>query len=89
LLAYVVLVYAAFKGPRCGSNPFRAASLEWQSSSPPDFHNFTHKLSLNDPYDFDSQVYDEELDTWVPKKLVEPAPETTPAPAAEPARTEK
>ncbi len=73
LLAYGVLIYAAKYGKRCGSNPFRAASLEWQSSSPPDFHNFTHQLIVTDPYDFDSQVYDEELDTYIPRELADPA----------------
>ena len=73
LLAYGVLIYAAKYGKRCGSNPFRAASLEWQSSSPPDFHNFTHKLVVTDPYDFDSQVYDEELDSYIPRELADPA----------------
>jgi cytochrome c oxidase subunit 1 len=72
LISFVVLVYAAFRGPRCGSNPFRAASLEWQSSSPPDFHNFVHKPILNDPYDFDSQVYDEDLDTYISREFADP-----------------
>jgi cytochrome c oxidase subunit 1 len=67
-----VLVYAALKGPRCGANPFRAASLEWQSSSPPDFHNFVHDPVMNDPYDFDSQVFDEDLQTYIPRKLADP-----------------
>ena len=73
LLAYGVLIYAAKYGKRCGSNPFRAASLEWQSSSPPDFHNFVHQPIVTDPYDFDSQVYDEELDTYIPRELADPA----------------
>ena len=73
LLAYGVLIYAAKYGKRCGSNPFRAASLEWQSSSPPDFHNFTHKPIMVDPYDFDSQVYDEELDSYIPREFADPA----------------
>ncbi len=73
LLAYGVLIYAAKYGKRCGSNPFRAASLEWQSSSPPDFHNFVHQPVVNDPYDFDSQVYDEELDTYIPREFADPA----------------
>ena len=73
LLAYGVLIYAAKYGKRCGSNPFRAASLEWQSSSPPDFHNFVHQPVVNDPYDFDSQVYDEVLDTYIPREFADPA----------------
>jgi cytochrome c oxidase subunit 1 len=72
-LSVVVLVYAAFRGPRCSSNPFRAASVEWQCSSPPDFHNFVHKPVMNDPYDFESQAYDKDLDSWIPREFFDPA----------------
>ena len=71
--AFLTLVYAAFYGKRAGANPFRAASLEWQTSSPPDFHNFIHKPILNDPYDFDALVYDEELDTYISREFADPA----------------
>ena len=85
VLSFGVLAYAAFRGPKCGGNPFRAASMEWQSSSPPDFHNFIHRPVMNDPYDFDSQVYDEELDTYVHREFVEPKPAP---PVKEPATAE-
>ena len=75
LLAFGVLAYAAFRGRKVAGNPFGAASLEWQSSSPPDFHNFIHQPVLHDPYDFGSMVYDEELDTYVPKEFMEPDPQ--------------
>ncbi len=82
LLSFVVLVYAAFRGPRVGGNPFKAASLEWQSSSPPDFHNFIHKPAMCDPYDFDTQVYDEELDSYIFREFAVPkvTPEEESAP---------
>ena len=73
VLAVGTLIYAAIKGPRCGANPFKAASLEWQSSSPPDFHNFIHTPILNDPYDFDSQVFDEELGTYISREFADPS----------------
>jgi cytochrome c oxidase subunit 1 len=72
-LSVAVLVYAALRGPRCSSNPFRAASTEWQCSSPPDFHNFIHKPVMTDPYDFESQAYDKDLDTWIPREFFDPA----------------
>jgi len=72
VISFVVLVHAAFRGKRCGSNPFRAASLEWQTSSPPDFHNFIHKPIVNDPYDFDSMVYDESVDSYVLREFMDP-----------------
>ena len=71
--AFLVLVHAVFYGKIAGANPFKAASLEWQSSSPPDFHNFIHNPVLNDPYDFDALVYDEELDTYISREFADPA----------------
>lgn len=72
LLSAIVLIYAVFRGPRCGGNPYRAASLEWQSSSPPDFHNFVHKPVVNDPYDFECMVFDEGVDSYVHGDFMDP-----------------
>ncbi len=72
VLSFAVLLYAALRGPRVGGNPFKAASLEWQSSSPPDFHNFVHTPVMTDPYDFDAMVYDAELDTYVHREFADP-----------------
>ena len=85
LLAFGVLVHAVWYGRKCGGNPFGAASLEWQSSSPPDFHNFKHKVVMNDPYDFSAMVYDEELDTYVQREFV--LPEKPAKPVPQPSRT--
>ena len=78
LISFICLAYAAFKGPRCSGNPWGAASLEWQSSSPPDFHNFTHNVAMCDPYDFSSQQLDEELDTFVHREFMEPTEKPVP-----------
>jgi len=64
-------VHAVFYGKKVGGNPFGAASLEWQSSSPPSFHNFDHKIHMNDPYDFSAMVYDEEMDTYVQRDFID------------------
>ncbi len=72
LLAFGVLVYAVFRGRRVGGNPFGAASLEWQSSSPPSYHNFEHKVVLNDPYDFSAMIWDEDIQTWIHRSFVTP-----------------
>ena len=80
LLAFAVLVHAVFRGRRVAGNPMGAASLEWQSSSPPSHHNFDHQVVMNDPYDFSSQVYDEELDTYIQKEFAEPAEKPVPEP---------
>ncbi len=86
-----VLVYAAFRGPKCSGNPFGAATLEWQSSSPPDFHNFIHQPVLIDPYDFNALVYDEELDSYIPRKFTQPAPQPgkEPQPDLDPVKRSK
>jgi cytochrome c oxidase subunit I len=80
VLAFVVLLLAARSGKRVAGNPFKAASLEWQSSSPPDFHNFVHQPIVNDPYDFGSQKYDELLDTFIHKDFLEPEKKGAPVP---------
>ncbi len=80
LLAFGVLVMAIFNGRRVAGNPFGAASLDWQSSSPPPHYNFDHAIVLNDPYDFDALVYDEELDSYVQRELAQPAKPKEPAP---------
>ncbi len=78
VIAIATLVHAVFRGKLCGGNPFGAASLEWQSSSPPSFHNFDHKIVLNDPYDFDSQIYDPDLDSYVQRSFTVPGQEPVP-----------
>ena len=78
LVAFAVLVHSMRKGKPVGGNPWGAASLELQPSSPPSFHNFDHKIVLNDPYDFDSQIYDAELDTYVQREFIEPAEKPEP-----------
>jgi cytochrome c oxidase subunit 1 len=64
--AMMVLVYAWFFGRPASGNPWGAATLEWQSSSPPSFHNFEHRVIVSAPYDFSSVVYDESVDGYVP-----------------------
>ena len=82
VVAVFTLIHAARRGKPCGGNPWGAASLEWQSSSPPSFHNFDHKIVLTDPYDYDGQVYDENLDTFVTREFIEPVDK--PVPESEP-----
>jgi cytochrome c oxidase subunit 1 len=72
VLSFVVLLHAVWFGRKVAGNPWGAASLEWQSSSPPSFHNFDHKPILHDPYDFDSIVYDKGLDTYVLREFMDP-----------------
>jgi len=81
VLSVVVLVYAALYGRKVTGNPFSGASLEWQTSSPPSFHNFDHPVVMHDPYDFGDMVYDETLDSWVHREFIEPDRRPEPVPA--------
>jgi cytochrome c oxidase subunit 1 len=52
LIAYY-LAKSLMSGERAGSNPWGSRGLEWQSTSPPDLHNFDHTpVVINGPYDY-------------------------------------
>jgi cytochrome c oxidase subunit 1 len=41
------------RGPKASANPFRALTLEWQTSSPPPIHNFEEpQVVTSGPYDY-------------------------------------
>jgi cytochrome c oxidase subunit 1 len=45
------------RGPKASANPFRALTLEWQTSSPPPIHNFDDPpVVTSGPYDFGIEV---------------------------------
>jgi cytochrome c oxidase subunit 1 len=46
------------RGRRAPANPWGAATLEWQCSSPPPFDNFPTPPPVGDPYCFDGLAYD-------------------------------
>lgn len=47
------MVWSAVKGPKAGSNPWNARTLEWQVSSPPSHHNFhSQPVIVGHPYDY-------------------------------------
>ncbi|MBO6523661.1 MAG: cytochrome c oxidase subunit I [Balneolaceae bacterium] len=53
LLILYYLVMSLIKGEQAPSNPWKSRALEWQSTSPPDFHNFAHTpVVINGPYDY-------------------------------------
>ncbi len=66
------LVHSLFRGKKAPANPWGAASLEWQSDSPPDHHNFTHPPVVMAAYDFENwePVSDKEEDGWKLKQVV-------------------
>jgi cytochrome c oxidase subunit I len=47
------LLYSAIWGPKAGSNPWNARTLEWLVSSPPPTHNFlSQPVVVGHPYDY-------------------------------------
>ncbi len=49
----VYLFRALRSGPKAPDNPWQALTLEWESSSPPTFHNFDHNPRVtHGPYDY-------------------------------------
>jgi len=47
------MLWGAIKGPRVGSNPWSASTLEWQVPSPPPEHNFPSLPEIvGDPYPY-------------------------------------
>jgi cytochrome c oxidase subunit 1 len=59
------LVHSLIKGRPAPANPWGAATLEWQSASPPDHYNFTTEPVVADPYDYQPVVYDEATGDYV------------------------
>ncbi|MTI88925.1 MAG: cytochrome c oxidase subunit I [Balneolaceae bacterium] len=52
LIAYY-LFRSIFSDERAPSNPWNSRGLEWQSTSPPDLHNFDHTpVVIHGPYDY-------------------------------------
>ena len=67
-LAAGVLLHSLIRGRRAPRNPWGAATLEWQSESPPVHDNFEGDLVLTDPYDYRGLVWDETAQGYVRKE---------------------
>ncbi|WP_018127091.1 cytochrome c oxidase subunit I [Balneola vulgaris] len=53
LLILYYLLHSLFKGAQAPANPWNSRGLEWQATSPPDFHNFDHTpVVIHGPYDY-------------------------------------
>ncbi len=78
LFSTYILIHSLFKGKKCSGNPWGAATLEWQCSSPPPHHNFDHKPLFAEPYDYDQLEFDEDVEGYVFKDVE--IPESKPAP---------
>ena len=57
----VNLILSVFKGKEAGANPWKALTLEWQTSSPPIIENFEEEPVLwSGPYDYGIDVSEED-----------------------------
>ncbi len=57
----VYLAHSLVKGRRAPANPWGAATLEWETGSPPPVENFVGEPQPGDPYDFSGLVHDPAL----------------------------
>ena len=64
--AGLVLVQSLISGKRVAGNPWGASTLEWQTTSPPHFHNFEFDPQIGKLYDYDALEYDETIEGYVP-----------------------
>jgi cytochrome c oxidase subunit 1 len=61
IIVLVYLLVSLFAGRRAPANPWGAATLEWQCSSPPPYDNFSTPPPVGDPYDFSHIQYDPDI----------------------------
>ncbi len=73
LIATIALLWSFWRGRKAPANPWGAATLEWQCSSPPPHNNFDDPPPVNDPYALHQFVYDPDRAAWVRReeKIVE------------------
>lgn len=57
VMTLVYLIRSIYDGRPAPDNPWGAASLEWQTQSPPVLANFEHTPMANDPYDIEHVDY--------------------------------
>lgn len=59
ILPFIVnVIWSAVKGAKAGNNPWRALTIEWQTTSPPAIENFLEEPILwSEPYDYGIDIY--------------------------------
>lgn len=67
LIMIIYLLASLKNGERAPDNPWGAATLEWQTTTPPHFENFETTPTVADPYDFSDLTYDAQTRGWVDK----------------------
>ena len=65
LFVAVNLLLSLFRGPKAPDNPWGAATLEWQCSSPPKHENVVATGPIGDCYDYHDLKYDDQTRGYV------------------------
>jgi cytochrome c oxidase subunit 1 len=73
MVAAAVLVHSLFRGRLAPANPWGAATLEWQTASPPPHDNFATTPPVGDPYDVEAWELDPAIGGYV-RRAGAPAP---------------
>jgi cytochrome c oxidase subunit 1 len=55
------LLHSLFRGERAPANPWGAATLEWETTSPPPYYNFSREMHAGDPYDLKALRFNPEI----------------------------
>lgn len=64
VICAAVLVHSLLRGRKAPSNPWGAATLEWQTASPPTLHNFDTDPVVTDPYALQDYVLQPETGNY-------------------------
>ena len=53
IIIAIYLIYALVRGEIAGDNPWKSMGVEWQTTSPPDKHNFAKPVVITkDPHSY-------------------------------------
>ncbi|WP_459558143.1 cytochrome c oxidase subunit I [Lacunimicrobium album] len=63
-IALAVLIHSLMRGKKAPNNPWGAATLEWQTTSPPPLYNFNYDPVGRDPYALHEMEYDASIDGY-------------------------
>ncbi len=64
VIALGVLIHSLLRGKKAPDNPWGAATLEWQTTSPPPLYNFSYDPVGRDPYALHEMEYDASIDGY-------------------------
>ncbi len=64
-LVAINMLQSLLAGRKAPENPWGAATMEWQCTSPPPHGNFDTPPPVTDCYDYDDLVYDESIEGYV------------------------